>query len=65
METIDKDEFLKLYLLDDMKFDLISSKFGIKKTMLSEWWENRNMELHDLIQKSNQKSSNPNSIKFK
>lgn len=68
MATIGKDEFLKLYLLDDMKFDLISSKFGIDRPKLSEWWENRNMELHELIQKSNQtyntKRNNPD-FKFK
>lgn len=68
MGTIDKDEFLKLYLLDDLKFELISSTYGIKGIQLSEWWNNRNTALHELIQKSNQiysaKKNNPE-YKFK
>jgi len=63
MNTIDKNEFLKLCLLDDKKLDSISSEYGIDPKVLSEWWNARDLELHKLIQKSNQifssKKSNP------
>lgn len=54
MNTIDKNEFLKLCLLDDKKLDWISSEYGIGPKVLSEWWNTRDLELHKLIQKSNQ-----------
>lgn len=63
MNNLDKSEFLKLCLLEDKKLDSISTEYGIDRKELSEWWNNRDLELHELIQKSNQiftnKKSNP------
>ena len=58
MSTIDKNEFLKLYLLDDKKFEEISNDFRISRPKLSEWWNNRDLQLHESIQKSNQTFNN-------
>lgn len=54
MNNLDKSEFLKLCLLDDKKLDSISTEYGIDRKELSEWWNNRDLKLHELIQKSNQ-----------
>lgn len=64
MNNLDNSEFLKLCLLDDKKLDSISTEYVIDRKELSEWWNNRDLKLHELIQKSNQifsaKKSNPN-----
>lgn len=60
---LDRNEFLKLCLLNDKKLEDISSEYEIDPKLLSEWWNSRDLELHRIIQKSNQiyncKKSNP------
>lgn len=58
MSTVDKNDFLKLHLLDGKKFEDISNEYGISRLILSEWWNNRDLKLHESIQKSNQTFNN-------